>query len=751
MTNDSKTSLLGRFRERLSWKLSAALLVAGIVPLALLTLVLRQRIHADLDTATRIELAQRLDGAAVRLDAYVDQSVQVVRATAHLPEVVAMDGAAMRPALVAVASTRPNFSLLHATDTGATDVARTDTAKMGEYPDRAWFQQIVQGKEVAYQTMVSRSTGKPSLAVSTRIVEGNEIIGVLQATLALTEVAKTVNGVRVGEEGYAWLVDDQNKVMAHPDEALVKAQAPRGDHPLIAKACAGDSTVVRFAEGGREWMGITRVTPQGWLLAVQIPADEALAPLRAIDRLLVLMTVLAVVLALGIAGWVSRAITRPLGVVVDAANRIAEGDIEQRIDFHSGDELGRLADAFRGTVEYIRGIAQAAGKLAQGDLDVTVTPRSERDVLSRNVLAVGDTLRGVVAETNVLIVAAGDGDLSRRGTAERFRGAYAEVIRGINAMLEATVRPVRESSAVLHRLADGDFTREMEGEYRGDFAAMRDSLNRTIESLRGTLGRVRDASATVASTSSQIRGASQALSSAAEETSRQSQAVGAASEQAGVNVQTVAVAAEQMSGSIREISRQLQEALRVAQDAAARGEQTVRLMDELGSSSEEIGEVVKVITSIAQQTNLLALNATIEAARAGEAGKGFAVVANEVKQLASQTAKATDEIAAKIKGVQDNTGTAVVGIREISQIIERINTVSTSIAAAVEEQSAATGEIARNVNEAAKGTEEVARSITGVSQVANETADGAGQARAVSDQLAVVASELEELVGAFRI
>jgi len=422
----------------------------------------------------------------------------------------------------------------------------------------------------------------------------------------------------------------------------------------------------------------------------------------------------------------------------------------------------------------VANLGRAAEAMAHGDLGVEiVTGTKLMEVDSRDELGLlGETVNGMirqtqatiaafeearrkltslVSETNGLVHAASDGRLSERGDEARYEGSYRELVRGINQTLDAVVAPVNESSAVIQRLAEGDFTRRVEGDYRGDHAVIKDSLNRMIDSLRLTLARIRDASGTVASTSAQIRTSSQSLASAAEETSRRTQTVGAASEQTGVNVQTVAVAAEEMSGSIREISRQLQEALRVAQQASGQAEHTVRVMDELGTSSEEIGEVVRVITSIAQQTNLLALNATIEAARAGEAGKGFAVVANEVKQLASQTAKATEEISAKIRGVQDGTGTAVVGIRGINEIIQQINAVSTGIAGAVEEQSATTGEIARNVTEAARGTDEVARSITYVSQAATETAGGAAQSQAAAEQLAGVARELEGLVSAFRI
>ena len=176
---------------------------------------------------------------------------------------------------------------------------------------------------------------------------------------------------------------------------------------------------------------------------------------------------------------------------------------------------------------------------------------------------------------------------------------------------------------------------------------------------------------------------------------------------------------------------------------------TTETMSKLGQSSQEIGQVVKVITSIAQQTNLLALNATIEAARAGEAGKGFAVVANEVKELARQTAKATEEIGNKIAGVQADTGSAVNAIKEIAGVINKINEISTTIASAVEEQNAATGEISRNVGEAAKGTADVSYNIATVTQVAQEGGRTAENIKQASGQLSVEAEKLNAAVADF--
>jgi len=534
---------------------------------------------------------------------------------------------------------------------------------------------------------------------------------------------------------------------AHRDFAAIQARVVSlSREGLIDEASAlltGDGAAV----GRQLGEALEHSTELNLSLAKQAEADNHRSA-RDTTRGMLALVALALALGIAVALFVSRRIStavRELGEraeslrrlciqsLGEAATAMAHGDLDREIrtgtallDVRSRDELGALAESINGIIRHTQ-----------------ATVASFQSARS--------TIREVIGETDLLIRAAEQGELSRRGDASRFEGSYRHLVEGINRTLDAVVDPLRESGAVLERLAQGDFTRTVEGEYGGDHALLKNHVNGTIHALRRTLVQVREASVTVAAASLQIRDGSQALAGAAEETSLQAQAVSAAGQQAGVNVQTVAVATEEMSGSIREISRQLQEALRVTNEASSRAEGTVRIMDELGASSQEIGEVVRVITAIAEQTNLLALNATIEAARAGEAGKGFAVVANEVKQLASQTARATEEIARRTRGVQDSTDTAVAAIHEIGRIIEQINSVSTSVAAAVEEQSAATGEIARNVNEAARGTEEVSRAVSSVSAAASQTAGGAAQSLSAARQLAHVADEMEALVGVFRV
>lgn len=264
--------------------------------------------------------------------------------------------------------------------------------------------------------------------------------------------------------------------------------------------------------------------------------------------------------------------------------------------------------------------------------------------------------------------------------------------------------------------------------------------------LKSTLQAVAQNAQALSSASEELAANSQQMVSNAEETATQAGVVSAAAEQVSKNVQTVASGTEEMSASIKEIAKNAQEAAKVASSAVKAAETTNATIGKLGESSAEIGKVIKVITSIAQQTNLLALNATIEAARAGEAGKGFAVVANEVKELAKETAKATEDISQKIEAIQSDTKSAVTAITEISSVINKINDYQNTIATAVEEQTATTNEMSRNVAEAAKGSTEIAQNITGVAQAAKSTTSGANDTQKASGELSRMATVLQEIV-----
>jgi methyl-accepting chemotaxis protein len=304
---------------------------------------------------------------------------------------------------------------------------------------------------------------------------------------------------------------------------------------------------------------------------------------------------------------------------------------------------------------------------------------------------------------------------------------------------------------VCDALAAGDLTRRSNLTSGDETGQMGRALDAAMGRLRETVTTIDGSASSLAGASEQMSGASTQIAGSAERTSVQAQAVSAAAEQISRSVDTVSAGAEQMGASIREISENATEAAQVATEAVSLASSTSATMGKLGESSAEIGNVIKVITAIAEQTNLLALNATIEAARAGEAGKGFAVVASEVKDLAQETARATEDIARRVETIQSDTTGAVTAIEEITRVIARISDFQTTIASAVEEQTATTAEMNRSVSEAATGTGEIAQNITGVAESARVTSEGVTRSQQATGELARLSTELSQVVSTFRV
>ncbi|WP_308195601.1 methyl-accepting chemotaxis protein [Dactylosporangium sp. AC04546] len=328
-------------------------------------------------------------------------------------------------------------------------------------------------------------------------------------------------------------------------------------------------------------------------------------------------------------------------------------------------------------------------------------------------------------------------------------GAVLALALGI-LVAQRIVRSLRKVTGVCEALAAGDLTTTSGITSRDEPGRMAQALDTAVGKLRGTIRTIDGSATSLASAAEQMSTTAVQIADSANESSTQAQAVSAAAEQVSRSVDTVSAGSEQMGASIREISQNAAEAARVAAEAVSITTETSETMSKLGESSAEIGNVVKVITAIAEQTNLLALNATIEAARAGDAGKGFAVVASEVKDLAQETARATEDISRRIEAIQGDTAGAVAAIERISQVIERISDYQTTIASAVEQQTATTAEMSRSVSEAAVGTNEIAQNITMVAQGAERTSQGVADTQQATNELARMSSDLNTLVANFK-
>ena len=435
--------------------------------------------------------------------------------------------------------------------------------------------------------------------------------------------------------------------------------------------------------------------------------------------------------------------------------RMAINDYTKTVE---GTYLGVYAEVARAVNDvhgHILHLTSTVKKVGRGDLEdlseyKKAGRRSENDELVPSLIAMMENLQSLVSDAEMLTKAAVEGRLSTRADVSKHQGEYRKIVEGVNHTLDAVVGPLKDVGATLDQLAGGDLTAQLTGEYAGDFKKLSDAVNTLGLQVRSAIQQIGDNTLALVSAAEELNKVSQQMGASAEETAAQSNVVSAASGQVTNNVATVATAADEMSASIKEIAKNTAEATQVATTAVKTADETNVTIGKLGQSSAEIGQVIKVITSIAQQTNLLALNATIEAARAGEAGKGFAVVANEVKELAKETAKATEDISRKIEAIQNDTKGAVAAIGQIGVVIGQINDIQTTIASAVEEQSATTNEINRNLAEAAKGTTDISHNIAGVAEAARSTTAGAAETQKSAQTLERMAAELQGLVGQFK-
>jgi methyl-accepting chemotaxis protein len=442
-------------------------------------------------------------------------------------------------------------------------------------------------------------------------------------------------------------------------------------------------------------------------------------------------------LAGGLAIVLARAVTRPLRHVTAAAVGISQGDVQQRIDHRGSDEVGVLADAFRGLIAYLGDATRAADAIAAGDVTQPVTPRSERDALAQSMLHAQETLRGMLGAGSEIIQAARGGELSRRADAKRFPGAYGELISGMNQVVDAVEAPLAEAQRTLDRIAARDLTARADASYEGDYGRLLGALNSAVDSLHASLAQVATAADQVSSAAAQIAGSSQAVAQGA-------------SEQASALQETSAALLE-MSSATKRNADSAESANTLAQEtesASASGQTAMSrmtgAMQRIRASAEGTAAIIRDINDIAFQTNLLALNAAVEAARAGESGRGFAVVAEEVRNLALRSKEAAKKTEALI-------GESMTLSQSGEEISLQVGGNLSSIVDGVGRVTGLVGEISRVSQEQAHGIEQVNKAMSQMDSVTQAAAANAEQSSSAAQELAGQAQELNSLVAQFEL
>ena len=518
----------------------------------------------------------------------------------------------------------------------------------------------------------------------------------------------------------------ESLAIALPNGKLVVASDPKE----LNTSVAGQSY---FKEAAEDWVGISEVVASplngspSYIVAVPIKQKEAVVGVL-IGRINLEQFTKKFMAPLKIGTQGYAFLTNSAGLIIGHPDKALLLKLNISTLSWSKEFLAGKQNALEYTFKGIKKLAVHRELPSTGwHLGIT-DPTS--DILS-NILVTAKELGG-----EILVVAA---------------GTLILAVVVLLSLLNSVVRPLTSAVGKVQQAASGDLTIRMEHRSGDEIGEMCVALDEMLKGMGESLRGISKNAESLTAASQHLNVTSVEVNDAAEKTLSEAQVVSAAADLVSVNISSVATGAEEMTLSIKDIATQAAQAEQVATEAVGAAEEATATILRLGNSSQEIGQVIGVITSIAAQTNLLALNATIEAARAGELGKGFAVVANEVKVLAGQTAKATDEISLKIKAIQSDSEAAVTVISRISEIINRINTTQTTIAGAVEEQSATMNELSRNSIDASRGGSEIASSIGHVSELVSGFKATATQTLSAANDLAQMAEELRRMLARFKL
>jgi methyl-accepting chemotaxis protein len=471
--------------------------------------------------------------------------------------------------------------------------------------------------------------------------------------------------------------------------------------------------------------------------AEAVNASNAKASRRS-SLLIVLTTLVNLAVFVFLAGILTRSVTVPLGKGVEMMKELGNGHLSARLGIRRKDELGILSEAMDNFADDLQNmVVGTMKKIAAGDVSTAITPKDGRDEISPALIEIQKTLNGMILEMQALTQASVKGQLTARGKAENYKGGYQEIIQGVNDTLEAVLVPMNEAGLVMQKVAARDLSARMKGNYKGDLATIRDSVNLAVENLDKALQQVAIGSDQVAAASVQVSAGGQSLSQGA-------------NEQAS-SLEEVSSSLQEMASMTRQNASNAKEAKGVAEttkSTADKGMESMGRMSEailrIKSSSDATAKIMKTIDEIAFQTNLLALNAAVEAARAGDAGKGFAVVAEEVRNLAMRSAEAAKNTANLIEEAVKNSENGVQINQEVLLNFKEINTKATRMSEMVAEIAAASEQQDQGITQLNKAVEQM-------NQITQQNAANAEESAGSAEELSSQAEEMRSMVAGFRL